>query len=219
MRTVFHERLEQLTVSVAKMCDLAGMAMKQATDSLLNADLSTAETVITDHDRLVQMRRETETRAVALLALQAPVASDLRAVVSSLQNAADAERMGGLATHIAETVRRRHPAHVLPEELNQHFTEMGQRAAEMGGHAGDVVLSSDPRRAAQLRHEDDVMDELHAQVLGILMNKEWEHGLECAVDVTLLNRFFERFADHAVEIGRRVVFQATGEHLKASSLN
>jgi phosphate transport system protein len=219
MRTVFHERLERLTVSVADICGLAGLAMKRATESLLNADLVESETIIGDHDRLVQMRRQAEREAVALLALQAPVARDLRVVVSSLQNAADGERMGGLATHIAQVVRRRHPAHVLPSQLHGYFVQMGRTAAEMGDHAGGVVLSCDPRKAAELCHEDDVMNDLHVRVLAVLVDQEWKHGLEAAVDVTLLNRFFERFADHAVEIARRVIFQATGQHIDSTRLN
>jgi phosphate transport system protein len=216
MRTVFHERLEQLTALLGEMCGLAGAGMEQATQALLQADLAAAENVIADHDRLVTMRRQAEDRAIALLALQAPVARDLRAVVSSLQNAADAERMGGLAVHVAKIVRRRHPAHVLPEEVNGYFAEMGGLAMDMSASAQDVVLSCDPGRAAQLRHEDDAMDDLHHQVLAVLMDREWKHGLEAAVDVTLLGRFYERFADHAVEIGRRVIFQATGRHPETS---
>jgi phosphate transport system protein len=216
MRTVFHERLEQLTALLGEMCGLAGAGMEHATQALLQADLEAAENVIADHDRLVTMRRHAEDRAIALLALQAPVARDLRDVVSSLQNAADAERMGGLAVHVAKIVRRRHPAHVLPEEVNRYFAEMGGLAMDMSASVQDVVLSCDPGRAAQLRHEDDAMDDLHRHVLAVLMDREWKHGLEAAVDVTLLGRFYERFADHAVEIGRRVIFQATGRHPETS---
>src|ERR1700737_5613013 len=137
MRTVFPERLEQLTALLGEMCGLAGAGMEQATQALLQADLEAAENVIADHDRLVTMRRHAEDRAIALLALQAPVARDLRDVVSSLQHAADAERMGGLAVHVAKIVRRRHPAHVLPEEVNRYFAEMGGLGMDMTprGHA------------------------------------------------------------------------------------
>jgi phosphate transport system protein len=211
MRTVFHERLDELTAHLGEMCGLARAAMERATESLLQADLVAAEDVIAVHDRLAQMKRKAEERAIALLALQAPVARDLRAVVSSLQNAADAERMGGLASHVAEIVRRRHPAHVLPADVNGYFCEMGQVAVTMATSAQQVILSCDPRRAAQLRNQDDAMDDLHNHVLSVLMEREWTHGLESAVDVTLLARFYERFADHAVEIGRRVIFQASGQ--------
>jgi phosphate transport system protein len=101
--------------------------------------------------------------------------------------------------------------HAVPEEIDGYFAEMGQLAVELGNSAQEVVLSGDPRRAAELRHEDDAMDELHRRLFTVLMDREWKHSVASAVDVTLLGRFYERFADHAVEVGRRVVFQATGE--------
>jgi phosphate transport system protein len=210
MRTAFHERMDALTAQLAEMCGLAGVAMEHATQALLQADLPLAEQVITDHDRLITMRAQAEENALLLLALQAPVAGDLRAIVSSLQNVADAERMGGLALHVAKIARRRHPAHTLPEEVSGFFAEMGRVAVELGNSAQEVVLSGDPRRAAEIDDEDDAMDELHGHLFIVLMDREWKHTVAAAVDVTLLGRFYERFADHAVEIGRRVIFQAIG---------
>jgi phosphate transport system protein len=170
-----------------------------------------AEQVIAEHDRITAMGARAEESAFVLLALQAPVAGDLRAVISSLKNVADVERMSALALHVAKITRRRHPMHAVPEEVNGYFAEMGQLAVELGNSAQEVVLSGDPRRAAELRHEDDAMDELHRRLFTVLMDREWKHSVASAVDVTLLGRFYERFADHAVEVGRRVVFQATGE--------
>jgi phosphate transport system protein len=72
------------------------------------------------------------------------------------------------------------------------------------------VLSRDPEKAARIREEDDAMDDLHRHLFSVLMDREWKHGVAAAVDVTLLGRFYERFADHAVEVARRVIFQATG---------
>jgi phosphate transport system protein len=167
--------------------------------------------VITDHDRIAAMQSQAEEIAFVLLALQSPVAGDLRLVVGSLQNVADAERMGGLALHVAKIARRRHPNHVLPEEVRGHFAEMGRIAVELGDSAKDVVLSRNSQKAADISNEDDAMDRLHQQLFNVLMDTEWKHGVAAAVDITLLGRFYERFADHAVEIGRRVVFEATGE--------
>jgi phosphate transport system protein len=87
---------------------------------------------------------------------------------------------------------------------------MGRIAVDLGNSAKDVVLCPDPDRAAQISHDDVAMDQLHARLLILLKGKEWTHGVEAAVDVALLGRFYERFADHAVEIGRRIIFQATG---------
>jgi phosphate transport system protein len=100
--------------------------------------------------------------------------------------------------------------HALPEDVNGYFAEMGRIVVDIGIDAKDVVLSSDPRKAAQLDDDDDGMDERHRHLFTMLMDHEWEHGVAAAVDVTLLGRYYERFADHAVEIGRRVIYQATG---------
>ncbi|MGB9221968.1 MAG: phosphate signaling complex protein PhoU [Mycobacterium sp.] len=211
MRTAFHEQLDSLTEMLSNMCGLAGLAMDRATQALLQADLAMAEQVITDHDQLAHMQTRAEEAAFALLALQAPVASDLRLVFGSFQNVADAERMGALALHVAKIARRRHPHHVLTEEVTGYFAEMGRIAVDLGISAKEVVLSRDPKQAAQISRKDDAMDQLHRQLFSVLMDKEWKHGVAAAVDVTLLGRFYERFADHAVAIGRRVVFEATGE--------
>ena len=72
-------------------------------------------------------------------------------------------------------------------------------------------MSRDPEKAARIREEDDAMDDLHRHLFSVLMDREWKHGVAAAVDVTLLGRFYERFADHAVEVARRVIFQATGK--------
>jgi phosphate transport system protein len=185
--------------------------MDGATQALLQADLAMAEQVISDHDELVRMQTRAGEAAFALLALQAPVAGDLRLVFGSFQNVAHAERMGALALHVAKIARRRHPNPALPEEVKGYFAEMGRIAVDLGNSAKDVVLSRDPKKAAQISKKDDAMDQLHQQLFSVLMDKEWKHGVAAAVDVTLLGRFYERFADHAVEIGRRVIFQATGE--------
>jgi phosphate transport system protein len=211
MRTAFHEQLDSLTELLSNMCGLAGLAMDRATQALLQADLAMAEQVIGDHDQLAHMQTRAEEAAFALLALQAPVAGDLRLVFGSFQNVADAERMGALALHVAKIARRRHPHHALPDEVKSYFAEMGRIAVDLGNSAKDVVLSRDPGQAAQISREDDAMDQLHRQLFSVLMDTEWKYGVAAAVDVTLLGRFYERFADHAVAIGRRVVFEATGE--------
>jgi phosphate transport system protein len=211
MRTAFHEQLDSLTEMLSNMCGLAGLAMDRATQALLQADLAMAEQVISDHDELVRMQTRAAEAAFALLALQAPVAGDLRLVFGSYQNVADAERMGALALHVAKIARRRHPNPALPEEVKSYFAEMGRIAIDLGNSAKDVVLSRDPKQAAQISKKDDAMDQLHHQLFSVLMDNEWKHGVAAAVDVTLLGRFYERFADHAVEIGRRVVFEATGQ--------
>jgi phosphate transport system protein len=210
MRTAFHEQLDALTRSIGDMCGLAGTAMQKATQALLEADIVLAETVISGHENLVIQAAQAESDAFTLLALQAPVAADLRAVVSSLRNVGDVDRMRALALHVAKTARRRHPAQAIPDDVKDYFAEMGRIAVNIGHDAKDVVLSGDPEKAAKLDDDDDAMDELHRQLFTVVMDRQWPYPVATAVDVTLLSRYYERFADHAVEIGRRVIFQATG---------
>jgi phosphate transport system protein len=210
MRTAFHHQLDALTHSIGEMCGVAGTAMQQATQALLKADIVVAETVISDQHKLAIQAAETENDAFVLLALQGPVASDLRAVVSSLQNVADVDRMRALALHVAKTARCRHPARAIPDDVKDYFADMGRIAVNIGYTAKDVVQSCDPRKAAQLAADDDAIDDLHRQLFRLLIDREWNHGIAAVVDVTLLSRYYERFADHAVAIGRRIIFQATG---------
>jgi len=210
MRTAYHEQLDGLTAQLGEMCGLAGAAMERATQALLQADLVLAEQVITDHEQIAAMSGKAEESAFVLLALQAPVAGDLRAIVGSIQIVADVDRMGALALHVAKIARRRHPQHALPEEVNGYFAEMGRVAVELGNSAQEVLITRDPEKAARIREEDDAMDDLHRHLFTVLMAREWPHGVAAAVDVALLGRFYERFADHAVALARQVVFVVTG---------
>lgn len=211
MRVVYNERMADLAQILGEMAGLTGAAMEQATQALLQADLAGAEQVISGYDRIAEMSVLAEERAFALLALQAPVAGDLRSVVSGIQIVSDVDRMGALGVHVAKIARRRHPNHALPEEVNGYFAEMGRIAVSLGASAKEVLETRDPERAARLRDEDEAMDDLHRHLFTVLMDREWKHGVAAAVDVTLLGRFYERFADHAVAVGQRVIFLVTGK--------
>jgi phosphate transport system protein len=211
MRVIYNEQMADLASMLGEMAGLAGSAMERATQSLLQADLTLAEQVISEYDRIAEMITLAEEKAFALLALQAPVAGDLRQVVSAIQIVSDVNRMGVLALHVAKVARRRHPDHALPEAVNGYFAEMGRIAVSMGAAAQEVLETRDPQRAAQLKQDDEAMDDLHRHLFTLLMDRDWKYGVAAAVDVTLLGRFYERFADHSVEIGRRVIFLVTGE--------
>jgi phosphate transport system protein len=210
MRTTYHEQLTALCTRIGDMCGMAADALEQATHALVEADLPVAEAVISDHEHLAALCRQTEDNAIKLLALQQPVATDLRSIVGSIHIAADIERMGALAVHVANIARRRHPDCALPADLREYFAEMGSAAVQLARMAQEVLLSRDPAKAAQLREKDDAVDTRHRELFTLLLDHNWRSGVSCAVDVALLGRFYERFADHAVEIGRRVVFEATG---------
>jgi phosphate transport system protein len=184
--------------------------MEHATQALLESDLSVAEQVIADHQHIAAMNRQAEGSALKLLALQQPVAGDLRTIVSSIHVGADIERMGALAVHVARIARLRHPECAVPDEVRDCFAEMGTRAIQLARTAQEVLVSGDPDKAARLRDGDDAVDAEHRHLFTLLIDHKWQDGVLSAVDVALLGRFYERFADHAVEIGKRVVFETTG---------
>ncbi|AEF39207.1 MULTISPECIES: phosphate signaling complex protein PhoU [Hoyosella] len=210
MRAAYTEKIADLATSLATMCRMAEEAMGQATQALLQADLPIAEKVISDHDELDTLRASCEEKAFALLALQAPVAGDLRSVVAGIQAVNDLDRMGRLALHVAKITRRRHPKQALPEEVKAYFAEMGRVAVHLGKGAAEVLETHDAAMAQDLLDEDDAMDDLHKHLFNVLMDREWKHGVAAAVDVTLLGRYYERFADHAVEVARKVIYLVTG---------
>jgi phosphate transport system protein len=211
MRDVYQEQLDALADTLAGMCERAAEAMEKATRSLLEVDLQLAEEVISEDIRIDGIRATAEEQAFALLALQAPVATDLRIVVSAIHGAGDIERMGDLALHIAQAARRRHPQPVLPDEVAGYIAEMGRVAVALALKAGEVIRTRDLTTAAQLEIDDDAMDDLHRHLFTVLMDRNWTHGVGPAVDITLLGRFYERYADHAVAVARRIVYVVTGQ--------
>ncbi|WP_232660768.1 phosphate signaling complex protein PhoU [Pseudonocardia sp. TRM90224] len=211
MRDVYQEQLDDLAEGLAGMCVQVAAAMEKATRSLLETDLHLAEEVISEDIRIDELRASAEEKAFALLALQAPVATDLRIVVSAIHGAGDIERMGDLALHVAQAARRRHPQPVLPTEVVPYFAEMGSVGVALAKKAGEVIRSRDLAMAAQLESDDDAMDDLHRHMFSVLMDPAWTHGVGPAVDITLLARFYERYADHAVAVARRIVYVITGQ--------
>jgi phosphate transport system protein len=210
MRTAYHKQLADLTTQLGEMCGLAGVAMKRATQALLEADIDAAEEVIRDQERIVAMRAQVEKETFALLALQQPVAGELREIFSAMQIIADTERMGALAVHVAKIARQEYPKQVLPKEVHGCFVDMAKVAITLGDGAKQALVSRDPQQAAQLQEQDNAMDALYRHLFSLLIDREWKHGVSVGVETALLGRFYERFADHAVEIGRRVVFMGTG---------
>ncbi len=211
MRTAYHEQLDRLAAQLGEMCGLAGIAMKRATQALLEADIAAAQEVIRDHEQIVAMRAQAERDAFALLALQQPVAGDLRAVFAGIQIIADVERMGALAVHVAKIAERENPTRGLPDDVRQYFADMGKVAITLGDSAKQVLVSRDPESAARLHEQDDAMDDLYRGLFSALIDDDWQHDVSLGVETALLGRFYERFADHAVEVGRRVIFAVTGD--------
>ncbi len=211
MRDAYHHELDAVSDALVAMSELVGSGMSHATTALLDADLRLAESVITADEQIDALYRETEARAFDLLARQQPVASDLRTLVTSLRMVADLERMGDHALHVAKIARRRYPTSAVPTELRPTILQMGRVADDMVAKVGRVIAGRDVKLAAELERDDDVMDELDRQLFTVILDDSWRGGTEAAIDITQTSRYYERFADHAVSVARRVVYLVTGQ--------
>jgi phosphate transport system protein len=211
MRDSFHEDLDRISDQLVQMTHLAGSAMTRATTALLDADLDLAQTVITADEEIDALRQDLDEQAITLLARQQPVATDLRMVVTAMRMSSDLERMGDLARHVAKVARLRYPASAVPPALRSTVLQMGQVAERIVAQTGSIIASKDITAAVELEREDDEMDRLHREVFTLLLSDRFDGGTEAAIDVTLVARFYERFADHAVSVARRVVYLVTGE--------
>lgn len=212
MRDAYHEELDALTDQLVEMTRLVGTAISRASTALLDADLALAESVIAADDKVDALRDDLDSRVMDLLARQQPVASDLRIIVTTLKMSADLERMGDYARHVARAARRRFPDVAVPATLRPTVLEMSQIAERIVAKAGKIIVEQDVEGAMALERDDDEMDRLHRDLFTALMKGEGRFSAEAAIDVTLVSRHYERFADHAVALARRVVFLVTGEH-------
>jgi phosphate transport system protein len=213
MRDEFRTDLAEVSRTLVAMGSAVRVAMQRATSALLTADQADAAEVIARDAEIDALYRIVEDRVYSLLARQAPVASDLRLVLTALHIGADLERMGDLADHVAQTALRRHPAPAVPPsppELTEVITRMGEVADRIAEKITTTLSTSDIVSATQLDRDDDEMDELYRRLFQIVLDKEWQHGVPEAIDCALLGRWYERYADHAVNVSHHVVFLVTG---------
>jgi phosphate transport system protein len=214
MREQFQEELNGVSATLVQMAGLVRVAMDNATTALLTADLTLAEKVIADDSIIDDMQHELDARTINLIARQSPVASDLRTLVTSLRMSADLERMGDLAHHVAKAARMRYPATAVPPELSLTIEDMGRVCSKIIEKVATVIENRDTERALEVEKDDDEIDGLHRKIIQTLLDPNWKHGVETAIDMTLLGRYYERCADHAVSIARRVYFLVTGTYTK-----
>jgi phosphate transport system protein len=210
MREAFRIELNSLIEDLVRAARLAGRMMTSASTALGRGDLGLAELVISSGSELRTLCDDLDQRCVKLLGLQAPVATDLRMVVAAMHAVGDLERMSKLAQHIAKIARMKHPTAPIPDDLRPIFVQMSTLAIILAQDAASAIESQDPRSADRLAQADEEVDALRRQIFQILFAKDWPHGVEPAVDVALISRYYERFADHAVAIARQVSFLVTG---------
>ena len=211
MRISYREQLDEILNDMVSMSQTVQVAVRIGTRALLEANLQLAEQVITSDDQIDDAQRDIENRVFSLLARQSPVAGELRTLVATLRMVFELERMGDLAAHVAKIARLRYPESAVPDALRAHFAQMADVAEKMVADAGQTLSDRDVDAASALQESDEEMDELRRSQFRLLLSDDWNHGVEAAVDVALLGRYYERIADHAASMGRRIIYVVTGE--------
>lgn len=211
MRTVFRSKLDEFARDLSRFCELDRRIFDAATTALLSADEVAANEAIDALTEVEELRESCEAVAFEMLLLEAPVAGDLRQVVSGIYIVEHFTRMATLAGHVARRARLRHPDPVVPEALVPTVREMAERGADLAAKLQQVLAEEDVDLALSLHHDDDAVDDLHASLMRQLSAKDWPHGSVAAVDLALLSRYYERFADHTVSVANRIVYLVTGQ--------
>ena len=212
IRSVFQDELDGVSQSLVDLTEMVAHSISKATASVFTSDLKLAEEVIATDDHIDNFQHDLDARIIDIIARQQPVASDLRALVTALRMSADLERMGDMAHHIAKISRLCHPDSAVPTELIPVFQAMGSAAEKITNKTGTVIATRDTEMALEVERDDDEIDKLHRQLIGTLVDPKWPHGVETAINLTLLGRYYERYADHAVSGSRRVYFLVTGKY-------
>ena len=210
IRSAYQDELDNVSQSLVDLTNMVTASMVKASKAIQSADLTLAEEVIASDIKIDDYQHELDARIIDIIARQQPVASDLRALVTAMRMSADLERMGDLAHHIAKVARLRHPELAIPESLILPFTEMGHVAEKLSIMVAAVITTRDTEMALQVEKDDDEMDDLHKKVIATIIKDDSGLSLESAIDLTLLGRYYERYADHAVSVARRVYFLVTG---------
>ncbi len=212
MREAYHDQLDSIFDDLAGICRRVESAVGLATAALMSGDAAIAEKVISEDIEIDEARVRVEDSGFNLLSLQQPVAGDLRTIVSALRMVSELERMGDLSVHVAKVARLRVPGVAVPDEIRPTIAQMATVAEDMVRRVHDVIVDRDVEAAIALGKDDEEMDGLRRQSFAELLSDDWTHGVEAAVDVALLGRYYERIADHAVSIANRVVFVVTGHN-------
>ncbi|MPZ81576.1 MAG: phosphate signaling complex protein PhoU [Actinophytocola sp.] len=210
MRETFHSQLNELREQLAEMCAHAAEAMRSAGQAVRTGDVELARRVQDEDAELDRGRDRCEDLAQQVLALQAPVATDLRVVLSAVYCTNKIERMGDLAAHVADHVRLTHPDAPVPAELADAFAELGRITVAMAERLVELVRHPDACGFAELNETDQKVDALHAGVMAAITAPGWSHGVPSAMSLALLARYYERFADQTVSVAKRLDFAVTG---------
>ncbi|MGV1033860.1 MAG: phosphate signaling complex protein PhoU [Microbacteriaceae bacterium] len=211
MREVFQQELEEVQGRLVDIARLVAESIEQATLAFNDSQVSVAEEVIAADREIDELTVALDEQAIQMLARQAPVAKDLRIIVSALRISAGLERMGDMSSHIAQLTRYRFPDKVIPKSLRPTFRRMGELDVQIANTLVELLATEDLRFADQLRDLDDQVDELHLHVFDTVLGEKWKGEATATVDATLASRYHERFADHAVSIAKKMHYLVTGD--------
>lgn len=215
MREVFQQELAEVQERLVEIATLVEISIENATRAFNEQNVSLAETVIADDDKIDEAAIELDELAIAILARQQPVARDLRIVVSALRISASLERMGDMSEHIAQLARYRFPDKVVPKSLRGTFADLGKYDVQIAKKLTQLLRTEDLALAEEIRNDDDKIDALHLSVFDKVLGETWKGAAVDTVDATLASRYHERFADHAVSIAKKVQYLATGDWVAA----
>jgi phosphate transport system protein len=210
VRKVFQEELTQVGEQLIEISKLVSEAFEKATTAFEGADIDLAEDVIAADARIDFLQNSLDERAIDILALQGPVASDLRMIVGSLRMSASLERMGDLARHIAQLARLRYPANVIPVQLQETFKSFAKHDLEIAEKLTVLLETRDLEVARDILKANTVINDLHLSVFKAIARSDWAESAATTVDVALASRYFERFADHGVSVTQKVTYLVTG---------
>ena len=216
-RKLFHEELAEINADVIHLGAMASEVIEAATSALLDGDLGAVERIAAhDHD-LDVLTHSIEDRTYLLLGTQQPMAVDLRTLVTVLRVIHELERIGDLMVKIAKATRRLYP-HPMEPRVRGIIDRMREQAGVQLRLAVDTFAERDPARAAAVVDMDDVMDDLQKDLFRAIFATQDtnEATIQRAVQIALVGRFFERVADHAVNVAERVAFMVTGEFRHAA---
>lgn len=209
MRDLFHKELDRLDQDLVRMAGMVEDAIANAIIALSECDVDRAEKVKKGDDEIDDLFLDIEKRALALLAKQQPVANDLRLIMAIILNLNDLERSGDLAYNVANLVQEDLPV-VRHKQINSLIYELGTASRRLLGKAFDAWSEKDAEMAAEIDQLDDEIDDLYAKLLQELFALE-DTTLEMAMNLVLIGRYFERIADHAVNIAERIQYYVTGD--------
>lgn len=211
MRKMFDKQLEAVQSRIVDIAETVHVIVSDATTAFLETDAAAADRAIAGAEGVSDKALSLDELVIRTLALQAPVARDLRILVSTLRISASLERMTALASHIATIAKFRLPNSAVPDALADTFDEMGRLAVRLVKKLVKLLKNTDIDLARSIQAADERVDELNREVFEIVLAEGWKESAIHTVDATLVSRYFERIADHVVEISAKVSYLSTGE--------